>query len=307
MNKIPVFLYLYHLDLWPEFLQLLLPIKNKIILNLAMCEDFVCCDVEKNCKYYFENCDVTYHPNAGVDVLPFLNQLINCKSRSDVFLKLHSKKSNFYKTLNWRSVFLQSLIGSKKIFSSNIRQFNDKKIGIVSNKIFSNYSGENKNGDKIKELCDYLGVDYKKCKNSNFVAGNMFFGRFSLFNKFFQKNSFNFFEKKLNEEKGKITENRGSTYSHSLERLFGYLAKNENYKINYSYEKTLKILNCKAPNNKLHLVKQYNNQCYIQENICVYGKVLNETKTKINIEWHHQKEMVNREYVKISKNCIVGK
>jgi hypothetical protein len=307
MIKIPVFLYLYHLDLWPEFFNLLYPLRNKIILNLALCKDHNTKEVENNCISNFKNCKISFHPNAGVDILPFLHQLIQYKGKADFFLKLHSKKSHFCKKLNWRSVFLQSLIGSKKIFLSNTKQFDKKEIGIVSNKIFSSYSGENNNGDKIKELCDFLEINYNKYKNSKFVAGNMFFGRFSLFNKYFNEKTIDFFENKLMGEKGRVTEYKGSTYSHSLERIFGYLAKKENYKINYCYEQTVKILNSKGPKNKLHLVKQYDNQCYIQENVCVYGRILSETNKKINIEWHHQKEIVKREYLKLSKNCLAGK
>lgn len=306
MFKIPVFLHLYHTDLWEEFFNLLYPLRNLIVLHLALCKEHETKNIETDCFNNFENYKISFHPNAGVDILPFLHQLINCQSNSDIFVKLHSKKSNFFKKLNWRSVFLQSLISSKKIFISNAKQFNNKKIGIVSNKIFSNYSGENNNALKIKELCDYLNINYEQCKNSKFVAGNMFFGRFSLFNKYFNQKTISFFEEKLNKERGRVTEYKGSTYSHSLERLFGYLAKFENYKINFSHEITTKILNNKATNNKLHLVKQYNNQCYIQENVCVYGKIIKETKKTIDIEWHHQKELIRREYIKISKTCIVG-
>jgi lipopolysaccharide biosynthesis protein len=306
MNKIPVFLYLYHLDLWPEFLQLLLPIKNKIILNLAMCEDFVCYDVEKSCKYYFENYDITYHPNAGVDVLPFLKQLVKHKNEETAFLKLHSKKSNFFKDLNWRSVLLQSLIGSKKNFNSNINQFKNEKIGVLSNKVFSQYKGENLNGDKINELCNYLGINYQNCKNKKFVAGNMFFGRIDLFKKYFNEKTIKIIEHKLLKERGSIKENNGSTYCHSLERLFGYIAQYENYKIGYCYEKTIKILNSKGPDNKLHLIKQYDNQCYIQENVCVYGRITKNTNKILEIEWRHPAEKIKRKYKKISNNSIVG-
>lgn len=307
MDKIPVFLHLYHLDLWQEFYNLLNPIKEKIILNLSLCKENRSKEIENLYLSNFENCNISFHPNAGVDILPFLKEFNNYNYKSDVFLKIHSKKSNFFKNLNWRSVFLQSLIGSKKIFLSNIEQFKNEKIGIVSNKVFSNYSGENNNGEKIKEICDYLNLNYKKCKNSRFVAGSMFFGRYSLFSKYFNDKSISFIEDKLIREKGKVTETKGSTYCHSIERIFGYIAKCENLKINYSYEKTIKILNHKAPENKLHLVKQYNNQCYIQENVCIYGKIIKETKSKIIIEWHHQKQIVCKEYVKISKNSIIGK
>lgn len=306
MNKIIVFLYLYHLDLWPEFLELLLPIKNKIILNLGMCEDFSCQEIEQSCNYHFEDFNVTYHPNAGVDVLPFLKQLVSCKNNTGLFLKIHSKKSNFFKSLNWRSVLLQSLIGSKINFNSNINQFKNKKLGMLSNKVFSNYKGENANGDKIKELCDYLEMNYQECKNNNFVAGNMFFGRFDLFKKYFNENTIRIIESKLLRETGSVKENSGPTYCHSLERIFGYITQYENYKIGYCYEKTIKILNQKGPKNKLHLIKQYNDQCYLQENVCVYGKIIKETNKNLEIEWHHLKEKTKRKYAKISKNCVVG-
>ena len=75
-NRVPVLLWLYHVDLWPEILSLLIPIQDLIELHIGLYknneQNFI---VEDSIATIFDVYNITYHDNMGGDVLPFLEQL----------------------------------------------------------------------------------------------------------------------------------------------------------------------------------------------------------------------------------------
>lgn len=300
-SKIAVCLYLYHIDLWPEFKQLLLPLKNHIKLYIGLCRD-------NPILLDFDQFDyqLSFHDNYGADVAPFLFQLSTITEK--YFVKLHSKKSFWgYKFhINWRQFILNDLIGSYKIFISNIKQLSLKsKYGILCNKQLLMSNREVTNSKHIQHLCDILKIDYNIVKDSKFVAGNMFIAKTDLFKKVFTPDKINIINKLLMKEKGKINDGLSGTYSHGMERLFGYIVSLYNYKFCYPKHQIIKILNEKAPNKKyFKLIKMYNNYCYLNEDPNVYGYYYTQNNN-IYIFWHHQDKTIKQKYKKINNSTII--
>jgi lipopolysaccharide biosynthesis protein len=304
-NKIAILLWLYHNDLWDEFYSKLFPIKDHIHLYLGLEESSDFSYVVNIAKDSFPDFSVSLHDNCGVDILPFIRQIAGLSKSHDVFLKLHSKKSTLFRYVNWRSLLLQSYIGNKKRFLRNIAQFNNEKTGSVCNGPLMLKNHENTNSEKIQQLCSILNIDYSSCGNGDFCAGSMFFGRTNLFQKYFNNKNLSMLEKLLSEERGRVDDRKEGKYCHSLERIFGYLVRDSNLNIKYSIEDTVKIINPLAPNKKLHMIRLDNNDCYAEEDVHVYGHILEETLCTITIEWFHLRNLVIRRYRKINHNTLV--
>jgi len=301
---IAVILYLYHVDLWDEFKTLLLPFQKDIKLYLGLSSKQQSKNIETEAKNIFDS-TVTYHDNYGADVAPFLNQLslVNTK----YFIKIHSKKSLYgaYNQINWRKILLYDLLGSKNLFYNNLKKISqNSKIGIIGIKNLLLNNNENTHSIKIQTLCDLIHWEYNQIKSKSFFGGNMFLSRTGLFQQYFLPYKNELLDL-LKNEKGKVDETLDGTYSHSLERLFGYVVSLNNLKFSCVSNPTIKILNDKAPKGKFHLVKLYGNDCYLIEDINVYGNILSENNDSLVIRWLHLENNPIQKYKKINKYTII--
>ena len=68
--------------------------------------------------------------------------------------------------------------------------------------------------------------------------------------------------------------------------------------------KTQIMLNPKLKRHRLHLVKLYNNNCYIQENPNVYGQILAEDDKEIEIAWLNVLDSPSQIYTKYPKYLL---
>ena len=93
----------------------------------------------------------------------------------------------------------------------------------------------------------------------------------------------------LSQEIGLIKDDDGGTYVHSMERIFGYMTEYHNQTIYGGPHNTQLILSPKLKKHRLHLVKLYNNSCYIQENPNIYGDIIHESAKDITISWLNTK------------------
>ena len=305
-NKIAVLLWLYHTELWEEFCSKLYSIKEHIHLYLNMeesCEEVN--SIINKAKKNFSNLTISLYPNEGGDILPFIRQVSVLPKYYKVFLKLHSKKSILFNYANWRAMLMQSCIGEENQFLNNISRFDNEKIGCVCNRSLIMHKHEHTNTNKIKELCSILDIDYDIYGNGDFLAGSMFFGRTTLFQKYLNDQTLPKLEKLLRSETGKIDDIKDGKYCHSMERIFGYLVKANGMKICPCIQPSIKILNSLAPNKKLHIIRLYNNECYVEEDIHVYGKILEEKLSTITIEWFHLKNPIIKKYAKINHNTLI--
>lgn len=300
-NKVAVCLYLYHTDLWPEFEQLLIPIQKYIKLYIGLPENNSISGIDR-----FDH-SVSFHENYGADVAPFLEQLKQVNE--PIFIKLHSKKSlwGFKYHINWRQFLLNDLIGSEKIFKSNIKALLAYNNVALCNKTLLMSNREFLNSAKIKQLCDIINIDYSVVKNSQFSAGNMFAGKTDFYKRYLVEHIPKITDLLYN-EKGKVDDGADGTYSHSMERIFGYIVKYHNMNFVYPSHKIIKILNNEAPNKKyFQLIKIYNNDCYLLEDPNVYGNIIINTNNELTINWLHMNSAQLQSYKKISKNTIIKK
>jgi len=285
-NEIAVFLWLYHTDLYQEFINLLLPIKKHIHLYLGLCDTIQNLDIEHIFSQIFSpNLTIEYYHNAGADVLPFLYQLKLADNKHKYCIKLHSKKSclGYNKQINWLNILLNDLL-VPSVFMKNIDRLEKDYHDIIGSKVFLYKNQELYNSAKIIEICNTINIDYSKIKRKTFIAGNMFIARCSIFDPFVVY--FDSLKDKLEQETGHVTDTYEGKYAHSMERLSGYLGS-QRRKIGYSFLPTKIILTSKIPGvRKLHMVELCNQECYILENVNIYGKIKEHRVNKdITINW----------------------
>jgi lipopolysaccharide biosynthesis protein len=303
-KNIAVVLYLYHTDLWPEFESLLVDFSNNIKLYLGLSNK------DKNNTTLINKINsnfltsITYHDNFGADVAPFVEQISNVDE--PYFIKIHSKKSTLgnNKQINWRTILLHSFLGSKDIFNNNLDLITQPDIGSVGNENFL-IEWENTNSKKIKYLCNLLNVSYNNINNRLFFAGNMFLSKTQIYKNFlqpYQKDLLNL----LANEKNKVNDNNDGTFTHSLERLFGYLISYNNLKFNFSKLPNIRIKNTLAPDGYFNMIFLYNNDCYLKEDINVYGNIKEyKPNNYIIIEWKHTNKPQIQNYKFIKYNTII--
>lgn len=307
--KIPVLTSLYHIDLWPEFLEIFLKNKNYIIPYVGLCEDNDNLKIIEDLSNHFDEHQYVVCKNAGADVMPFLSMLnIVDESRYPYFIKIHAKKSTWgsHNHVNWRNILINDLLSDADLIERNIKILQKDNVGMITNKFLCLNNREHTNAHHIKTICNLLNINYQKVKNSYFPAGNMFMSKTSIFKKYFTNNINDIIIYLLQNEIGKITDIRGGTYSHALERIFGYIIKYDNKKIAFPAQKSIKILNqIKDKKHYFHLIVINNKICYVQEDINIYGNIVDTNQDSIIIEWLHLNHNVKVEYKKISPKTIV--
>lgn len=307
-NKPAILLWLYHTDMWPEFLGLLEPIKDLANIYIGLYSKNNNRIIVKQALNNLGAVKIAYfNDNCGVDVRPFLYQLQNIDET--IFFKLHSKKSflgfNSQQYINWRSILLNALIGSRETFLNNIELFKDKNVGAVccEQLILKNLEGSNH--DKIKLLCNSFEIDYSKLNKYAFCAGNIFAGRTELYKQYFNDESLNYLDTLLLNECEKVTDvNTGGTFCHALERIFGYINEYNHKQINHPNLFKYQLLNQQAPSGHFDLVITYNQICYIEQNLSMYGKLLDKSDDHMIIQWYHLNQVTYQKYFKVKNNIF---
>jgi len=281
-NKVAILLWLYNTDLAQEFTDILFPHRDNISIFLGLCKDNDNNQAESLFIETFKHLDINYFDNGGTDILPTLNLLEKAQDYP-FFFKLHSKKSNWGKNrhVNWRVILVNDILYGNNFFNT-ILGLQKTDIGIVASKSFIMRNHEYTNSQIILELSDLLGIDYSKLRIKSFIGGNIFAAKTELFKPFINKAKL---KTLLSKEVGLIKDDQNGTYVHSMERLFGYMAEYNNQNIlGRPISKNI-ILNPNIKQHRLHLVKLYNNDCYIQENPNVYGQIIEETDNSLSIKW----------------------
>jgi len=240
-KKIPVIIWMYHTELWDEFLQLLVKNKNYVYPVVGLCKGNDNKTIIKSIKENFNEFNIDYYDNYGKDIGPFLYQIQ--KIESSFFIKIHSKKSKltFDESINWRELLVNDLLG--EVLLSNIKTLSSDKIllpwkkignndiGLISNRRFITSNHEYKNKENINHICNIINIDYEKLKNGRFISGTMFMSRTDIFKKYFNCVTLPKIIKLIKPETGDVKDTVFGTFTHALERIFGYIITNEGMRI----------------------------------------------------------------------------
>jgi lipopolysaccharide biosynthesis protein len=305
---VDVYLWMYHEDLWSEFYRLLYPIKDKIVLHLGMCKDNASQDIHRHIIKKFPYYNITIHPNAGGDILPFITDFARNPHKQNLFIKLHAKKSKLLNRIEWRNILLHSLIGQRgQSFDSNVKYLEDyPDIGLITTKGLLFQNQETSNTSKINEILQYYGISRDSIKKKKFAAGTMFIARSCIYNKFLNLNSLDYLTKKLSFETGYVTDHNEGKYCHSLERIFGYFCEFDKHNTSSCVYATMRIINTQVPMKYLHLSITYSGLVFLEENLLIHGRLLDKTKNTFTIEWHHLSSPYIRTYIESSRNVYIG-
>ena len=210
--------------------------------------------------------------------------------------------------IDWRRVLLHSLIGDNgNSFYTNISNLQKHKhIGLISHRglLFKNQEGPN--SGKIAEILQYYQIPKESIVNKIFAAGTMFIGNSGLYSNILNKDSISYLSTLLKQETGYVTDLKEGKYSHSLERIFGYICGHYNYKTDHAKYQTIRILNAKSPTNKLHLSITHTGHVFLEENLTANGKLLHQSNDSFTIVWNHLAKPYSRKYTKIADNTYVG-
>lgn len=239
-NKIPVLIWLYHKDKWNYILSKLVDCKDLVYPVIGLCSDIDYSDIIKSVEENFEDYKIQNFENRGKDILPFLYMISEIDS--NYFIKIHSKKSESSYFSNWFQKSIDSLI-SRDSLINNIDLISKDKIvntfgrsiendvGMIANREFTVWNHEHTNSNKIEEICGIIGLDYNKVKGVRYVSGTMFHSITGLFLKYFNNKNLKIISKLLDNEIGDVKDIESGTYTHSLERIFGYIISAEGMRI----------------------------------------------------------------------------
>ena len=307
-SKAAILVWLYHTDLWSEICSLLEPLKNNINIYLGLCISNNNKEIVSDAEDKFQNISFQYFENSGVDVRPFLHQIqMLDPSKEPIFFKIHGKKSNwgFKNHVNWRTVLLHSILGSVDIFEETRNKLNQNNIGMVCNKNLIFQNRENNNKKKIIYLNNLLALNTTS-PNKSFCGGNIFASKTNLFKKYFNNNVLQIIDPLLNKEICKVTDDKpGGSFCHALERIFGYIIDNEKQEIYRQELAYIKIANSIANNGYFRLIVNYDGSCYIQEDLNVYGYIIQQQDNNLLIRWTHMDTITEQRYSKIEHNTYI--
>lgn len=301
---IAVLIYVFYTDIWEEMFPLLLSIKHKIHIDIALCKDNDNTKILEDLKN-FHVINIRYVDNRGADIGPFLFQITELDANLyPYFIKLHSKKS-FILKFDWKYVLFNALIGSEDILERNILTMEtNSSIGAITDPVtIMTNTGKNKN--HINILTSILGI---KSKNKEFMAGSMFMSRTCIFQKYFNKN---FVEKIYSIlETGKVSDIHNGTYCHAIERIFGRIISNENLKIGYRRDEPSLTIYSSASRCKYNIHKCYNNYCYTRSNKnLIFGyiyEIINDDSIVINWTYMAKYDNYLRRYDKQTNGLYIG-
>jgi len=301
---IAVLIYIFHTEVWDELYSLLLPLKDYVKIDIALCKNNNNAKIEEDLKN-LNLIQIRYVENKGVDIGPFLLQLQELdQEKYPYFIKLHSKKSIINK-FEWKYILFNCLIGSKSILFKNIEVLEkDKVVGAITDRTtIMKTLGNNK--AHLSIMSRLLNL---KTTNKTFMAGSMFMSRTKIFKKYFTDKTISIIYPLL--ETGEVKDDKHGTCCHALERIFGKIISNEKLLISFvKTEPHIKIYN-KDHKSQYSIYKCYNNYCYTKSDKgLAFGYIYNILQDdSIVINWTYLKNYDNyfRRYDKQNNGVFIG-
>lgn len=159
--------------------------------------------------------------------LSMIEYIFDSGKRYYYLIFLHTKSDRI-----WRENLVNTILDSTSTFRENLLDFIlSKNIGMLGSRIYR-MSLDEYNEPILTSLCYRLGIEINS--KSKFVAGTMFMIRFLIIEELYKRivkafGSFSNFHVMI--EKKKLNNNMFPTYTHSMERIFGFITESMNYKI----------------------------------------------------------------------------
>lgn len=234
--KVLVHLHIYYLSQVDYYLHLLKNIKGcEYDLYVTIVENDK--NVISKIKKQIPTAKIIKVCNYGYDVGAFIKvlNLINLDNY-DLVLKLHTKgyrdisyqiKGIKFKGFEWRNSLVNPLLKNVKTFKKILDLFEQNdKVGMYGNKnlLFTN-KDETAKVAYLDDCFEKAGINIK---NYKFIAGTMFVIRANILKPLQQMNL------SINDFKGLSHTNGMGSLAHAVERVFGVLVLNQNYKIKCS-------------------------------------------------------------------------
>ena len=181
---------------------------------------------DKSKAIYFQ---INVTDNRGRDILPMLIQLKNKIRNYKYFCHIHTKKSKTNPKVgeNWRNYLYKNLLGSTKIISEILTNFeNYDNLGIIyPDNYYELIEMSLFLSDTTKGYMNYIikkiFPGHQVGKVLNFPAGDMFWAKVDAIHQIFEKK----FSKKFSIEAAQV----GDTFAHGIERIWVYVSKLNNY------------------------------------------------------------------------------
>jgi lipopolysaccharide biosynthesis protein len=197
--------------------------------------------ISKINSYKLDMVKIVIVENKGVDIGGFLNVYSSVDSDTDLILKIHSKKSvglpnkpsdmvkvygmesAIQKGREWFERNMNGILKNPDFVNGIIEKFEtDETCGLIGHNL-ETYVGPN--DFLVKELIKMFGLE-SNVYGSPFIDGTMFWVRNDLLKKYLTEDNIKNILKII--PKGYHNE---PSINHSLERIFGYIIKNENKKV----------------------------------------------------------------------------
>jgi lipopolysaccharide biosynthesis protein len=234
---IAVFIHLFYTEQYASFRKLLNDLdvySPDYFFNIGKGED----NRELISRIYsdFPDSVILESPNIGKDIggkLALLELYMTRKLKSDYMVFIHDKASpQLLEGDKWRNQLLKILSG--KTISQIIERFEcNPEVGLIGTleHISDEFDpGSNRfkttNEQILKTYISEFGFELNEFP---FLAGNMFWIRSSIYEHFFGAHSP--LELRAGLESGNVTDSESGTKTHSLERIFSWIALDQKFKI----------------------------------------------------------------------------
>jgi lipopolysaccharide biosynthesis protein len=227
--------------MWDDIKNRLTNIEQEYDLYVNLVDGFYDEKIVDEIKNFKTNVTIVKSENKGVAIGGFLN-MIKLIKNSDLLLLLHTKKSiglpnkpsdmvRVYgiesavkKGAEWHNKIMDGILKNKTQVKEIVERFkNDEMCAMLGYANKENYVGPNE--FLLKEVLKIFNLN-ESVYGSNFVDGAMFWVRFDIIKKYFTDEVIDIILDMT--PPGYLNE---PSINHVVERIFGYIIKNENKKI----------------------------------------------------------------------------
>jgi hypothetical protein len=217
-GKVAVICHIFYSEQWPQIKKLLDNIPPAFQLFITLSENFNS-NLPDLLLKDFPTAKISYHPNRGKDIAPFLHLITEVISGGyEVLLKIHTKRDHHLYGASWRKLMLQAVVGSPGIVKAILNSFaENESLGTVGPKLlYKSIRGHlNGNLNNLRTIWNMLSPSEVLPGQWGFFAGTCFWCRPQALLPLCNLNSLFAYKEDNNIIDGQT--------AHAIERLFGLI------------------------------------------------------------------------------------